>query len=431
MLYTNKTVPLDPNLKIESVQSVLSSYNATLIAESLAYALGEHPVTTVVGGDVAGGYNDFRTAKGSWINITKGDTPLYPQIEIFYYRWDWTPSSPIAWEQPAPQYATSSVPFPNFNHTVAVERSQQIMSILGVPANYINLTESDGYIYSTPSAIIWNQGSFGTPFGGTMVKILMYGDDAYYFLGSSFAFEFHPPDMRLLRVTIMGSLWYSIPSSFPLKIDAQKAIDIATDYAKNTLKMEGIYPKPSPYLMEPVVFVAAQDCLYYLVTLTNPSGGYQIFVNPRTGEVGMPTVPSTTFPVTTTVEASTITSVEENLTQPNLISSDKAVNAVMKFKGWNTTEMMSYGVFSELRYLKEESGWLNIYTVDPNTTKILNFEQSLSLQIPDPVVKLRGYYWYVDVNVNPKTVAPGTFPEAGVYYNFWVDAVNGTVALSP
>ncbi len=95
--------------------------------------------------------------------------------------------------------------------------------------------------------------------------------------------------MQLLRVTIMGSLWYRIPSNFPLEIDAQEVIDIATGYARNSLKMGGIYPSPSPYQIEPVMFVVVQDHLYYLATLTNSSGGYQIFVNPRTGEVGMPT----------------------------------------------------------------------------------------------------------------------------------------------
>ena len=140
--------------------------------------------------------------------------------------------------------------------------------------------------------------------------------------------------------------------------------------------------------------------------------------------------PSTTVTTETLTTTSTV-SVTSVLTVSALISSGEVLNAVMKFKGWNATEMASYVVYTQLRYLKEENGWLNIYTVDPNTAKILNFEASLSLQIPDPVVKLRGYYWYVDVNVNPKTVAPGTFPEAGVYYNFWVDAVNGTVALSP
>lgn len=139
--------------------------------------------------------------------------------------------------------------------------------------------------------------------------------------------------------------------------------------------------------------------------------------------------PSTTVTTETLTTTSTV-SVTSVLTVSSLISSDEALNAVMKFKGWNATVMASYVVYTQLRYLKEENGWLNIYTVDPDTTKILNFEASLSLQIPDPVVRLRGYYWYVDVNADVKTVAPGHFPEAGVYYNFWVDAVNATIVYS-
>jgi hypothetical protein len=112
--------------------------------------------------------------------------------------------------------------------------------------------------------------------------------------------------------------------------------------------------------------------------------------------------------------------------QPTLISSDKAVNAAVQLEGWNATELASYRVFTELRYLKEENGWLYIYTTNAKTGN-LTFEQILSLQIPDPVAKLRGYYWYVSVNTNPNA----DIKEAGTYsYDFWVDAVNATVAHS-
>jgi len=112
--------------------------------------------------------------------------------------------------------------------------------------------------------------------------------------------------------------------------------------------------------------------------------------------------------------------------QSTLISSDKAVNAAVQLKGWNATELASYRVFTELRYLKEENGWLYIYAADAKTGN-LTFEQILSLQIPDPVAKLRGYYWYVSINTNPNA----DIKEVGTYsYDFWVDAVNATVAHS-
>lgn len=238
MLYTNKTVPLDPALKIEPVQSVLSTNNATLIAERLAYALDELPITAIVGGDVAGGYNDFRTAKGSWINISKGETPLVPSIEICYYRWDLKPSDPpiSCWIQPEPEWVKTPLPFPA-NYTIAEERAKQIMSILGVPPNYVNLTESYCFLSRTPSGFAWEQGSFGTPFYGTMVKVFREGEYFFELHGSSFAFLFYLPDIRVAGIVIRGQLWYRIPDDFPLNIDAQEAIDIAKDYARNSLKM--------------------------------------------------------------------------------------------------------------------------------------------------------------------------------------------------
>jgi hypothetical protein len=101
----------------------------------------------------------------------------------------------------------------------------------------------------------------------------------------------------------------------------------------------------------------------------------------------------------------------------NWVSSNEAVDAVAQFEGWNATELASYSVFTELRYLEEENEWLSIYTVDAKTGN-LTFEQLLSLQIPDPVTELRGYYWYVSVD------------NAGIGYDFWIDAINATVTLA-
>ena len=111
--------------------------------------------------------------------------------------------------------------------------------------------------------------------------------------------------------------------------------------------------------------------------------------------------------------------------QPTFITSDSAINAAKQFKGWSPTQLASYGVFTELRYLKEEEGWLIIYTVDPATGKILQLEQSLLLTIPDPVVKLRGYYWFASINTNVS--APRG--QVGAYSNlFWVNAINAAIA---
>jgi hypothetical protein len=131
-----------------------------------------------------------------------------------------------------------------------------------------------------------------------------------------------------------------------------------------------------------------------------------------------------TSTVTVTLTPSTVLNVS------SLISSNEALKAVMNFKGWNATQMASYAVYTELDFLNVSGGWLNTYTVDPSTGRILNLESSESLKIPDPTVKLRGYYWHVDINADVKTVAPGKFPEAGINYDFWVNAVNATIAYS-
>lgn len=115
----------------------------------------------------------------------------------------------------------------------------------------------------------------------------------------------------------------------------------------------------------------------------------------------------------------------------NFISSDEAVSIASQFKGWGAAEIASYGVFTEMRYLNEslEDGekWLDIYIADPKTGEILRHQQSLSFKIPDPVVKLRGYYWYVSINTNPD--APPM--EAGTYsHSFWINAVNATIMHS-
>lgn len=113
--------------------------------------------------------------------------------------------------------------------------------------------------------------------------------------------------------------------------------------------------------------------------------------------------------------------------QPTFITSDKAVNSAKQFRGWNAAQTPSYVVFTELRYLKEDAGWLNIYTVDVKTGKTLILEQSLSLQIPDTVVRLRGYYWYVSINTNPNADVREIGSSS---YDFWVNAYNATVMVS-
>lgn len=109
---------------------------------------------------------------------------------------------------------------------------------------------------------------------------------------------------------------------------------------------------------------------------------------------------------------------------PTLISSDDAVKVAAQSKSWSAPQIASFKIFTELRYLKQNGDMLEIYTADAKTGTLLRREQTLSLKIPDPVVKLRGYYWFVSVNTNP------TVPVYEVkYYSylFWIDAKNATI----
>jgi hypothetical protein len=107
------------------------------------------------------------------------------------------------------------------------------------------------------------------------------------------------------------------------------------------------------------------------------------------------------------------------MTIATFISSEEVLEIVRQVQGWSAAQLASYGVFKELRYLKEEegSGWLDIYTVDPSTGKLLVLEQSLSPQIPSGIVRWRGYFWFVSVTSSVGAVS------------FWIDAVNATVML--
>ncbi len=113
-----------------------------------------------------------------------------------------------------------------------------------------------------------------------------------------------------------------------------------------------------------------------------------------------------------------------------LISSEDAVNIAAQSKGWSATELASYRVYSEFRYLnvslKEDGEWLDIYRASPSNGDILWLQQSLLLETQDPVVNLRGHYWYVTVNTNPGT------PRESEKYTciFWIDAINATLKHS-
>lgn len=151
------------------------------------------------------------------------------------------------------------------------------------------------------------------------------------------------------------------------------------------------------------VNVTILDVLLNGKSLSNVNGGTSNPNLPFSIEAGVPQTINLTF-------SSPLPSGTYLITIATLISSEEALDAVMQVQGWNATQLASYGVFTELRYLKTEegNGWTDIYTIDPSTGKTLILEQSLSLNVP-----LRGYYWFVSVNSN-----------SGGAVAFWVNAVN-------
>ena len=113
--------------------------------------------------------------------------------------------------------------------------------------------------------------------------------------------------------------------------------------------------------------------------------------------------------------------------QPQFISSSEAVSIAAKSEGWSPAQLSSYGVYTEMRYLKTDGQVLDIYVVNPATGGNLTLQGTLSLTVPDPIVNLRGYYWFVSFNTSPNQ----PIQDAGLFsYTFWIDAVTGTIMHS-
>lgn len=100
------------------------------------------------------------------------------------------------------------------------------------------------------------------------------------------------------------------------------------------------------------------------------------------------------------------------VTIATFISSEEALEIVRQIQGWSVADLASFGTLTKLYYIIEEEGWVDLYTVDRGTGKIITLEQSLSR------MSLRGYFWLVLVSSSLGAVF------------FWIDAVNATVAFS-
>ena len=264
--YTSATAPPDSSLAVNPIQGLLqTSTNASAIAESLASQLNELPIylvsqqlPTCSGNTILCTQATYlyRTAAGSNITITLMQGEFYELDYITQDYWELTYGNATS--------ATGSA----FNTTQADGEVQQIMNdAFGVPLQ--NLTVIDQlppHLGPTDYVVQWGQGYGGTPIANSGVVY----------------FEFYPPTSELVRLIITeGTGWYQIPSDFPLSIQASSALDAVEGYATYTVRWNSIAYTD--------VSLQVVDCqMYYAVTVSNYVYGYLFFVNPRTGEIGLP-----------------------------------------------------------------------------------------------------------------------------------------------
>jgi len=95
-------------------------------------------------------------------------------------------------------------------------------------------------------------------------------------------FQIYPPTSTIIELLIIEEAgWHAIPSNFPLDVSASEALNSAESYATTELHLGYIaYAHISLQII--------QDHLYYAATVSDQSKTYVLFVNPITGEIGLP-----------------------------------------------------------------------------------------------------------------------------------------------
>lgn len=276
--FTGKTVAIDPSLQVQMIQSILITGNATQIAQRLASAFNELPVTLVSEQLPYGPNNtknafqatyNYRTSKDSRIGITF----TYLNNQFQFYQLGYT----------VKDYTNlTSVTVPNnpsFNTNKAGQSAEQIMSDLGIPFAQVTLVNrKPSYISTTDYAVEWVQGYKGTPLSGTLVTD--WGGSRIT-VTSTLELEFYPPTGELIGISMFGPYWYLIPANFPLNVQASTAISTVVSMANSQLNM-------SQLTYTNAAFVAIQGHLYYVISVGNGIIEYLIYINPRTGEAGFP-----------------------------------------------------------------------------------------------------------------------------------------------
>ncbi len=265
ILGVNPRVQLDPSLGVSLAQSVLLSSNATQIAEQLASVLGESPVT-LTGVMPPHGPNDsilayqttydYSTAAGSRIVVTF--------VQNVFYQVDYTSG--------ASQLAQT-----RFTAINASASALKVMAGMGLPTRTDQLMVQIENFSPQNYTLQWGAAYSGVAIDGTLTKSF---DGSYFIQGNSVYFEFNPQSGLQTRIILIGPYWYTVGDGFPLIISPLQAAQIAASYAQG-LGMSTI--------SEPVVsFVIIHNSLYYAVTVGNSAQQFELIINPRTGEVGLP-----------------------------------------------------------------------------------------------------------------------------------------------
>ncbi len=266
-LGVNPTVQLDPSLGVSPARSVLLSANATQIAEQLASVLGESPVTST-GVVLPHGPNDsilahqatynFSTSSGSRITITF--------IQDVFYQLDYVSGV---------KGAQSTATFTPLNATAA---ALKILAGMGVPTRTDRLmVQAENLISSQDYLFQWAPAYAGIPISGTLVKNF---DGSNVIQGNSVYFEFNPRSGSPTRIILISPYWYTVGDGFPLTISPLQATNIAATFAMGL----GMSDINNPQ----VNFVVVHNSLYYAITIGNSAQQFELIVNPRTGEVGLP-----------------------------------------------------------------------------------------------------------------------------------------------
>jgi hypothetical protein len=118
-------------------------------------------------------------------------------------------------------------------------------------------------------------------FNGTSIAgALSRNFDGSHFIEESTLELLLGPSSHLSHLVLISPAWSKTPVGFPMVFPPSEAAHSAL-FALNYLSSKSVWGTG-------VNFVAVSGHLYYLVTASNSTGSYYVFVNPRTREADLP-----------------------------------------------------------------------------------------------------------------------------------------------